>query len=117
MLAYQPPGLVEEIARRTGLPQLTKNTITDLGQLQTALGDVRHNGYALDDTEHEEEIRCVACPVRDHNGEVIAAVSLTVPASRMTREEILQHAPLVRECAEQVSQAMGYAGDVQPMSS
>ncbi len=96
------------------MPRFTDQTITDPSVLKVHLGGVRQQGFAIDNTEHESEIRCVASPIRDHRGAVIAAISLTVPAFRMSREEIERQAPLVGEYADRISRGMGYVGDPKP---
>ncbi|MER3468453.1 MAG: IclR family transcriptional regulator [Thermoflexus sp.] len=111
LLAALPDHELEEIIRRKGLPRFTDKTITDPELLRAHLAQVRQQGYAIDDTEHEPEIRCVACPIRDHTGRVIAAVSLTIPAFRATREQIEAMAPLVREYADRISRKMGWTGE------
>jgi DNA-binding IclR family transcriptional regulator len=110
LLAYLPEERLEQIIKKKGLRRYTEKTITSPSELKRHLALVRQQGYAIDDTEHEPEIRCVACPIRDHNGEVIAAISLTVPASRMSREEIEGLAPLVKDYADRISRKMGWIG-------
>ena len=68
-----------EIVAQKGLPRMTKNTIVNLGQLNKHLADVRAQDYAVDDEENEEGIRCVAAPVRNDQGSVIAAISISGP--------------------------------------
>ena len=109
LLAYLPEERLERIIRK-GLRRYTERTITSPSELKRHLALVRERGYAIDDTEHEPEIRCVACPIRDHTGKVIAAISLTIPASRITREEIEGLAPLVKGYADRISRKMGWVG-------
>ena len=71
-----------------GLEPLTPRTLTSLEALQAELARVRHQGYALDDEECEVGVRCVAVPVRDFTGRVVASVSVTGPATRMTDAKI-----------------------------
>lgn len=108
LLAYLPEERLEQIIKKKGLHRYTEKTITSPSELKRHLALVRKRGYAIDDTEHEPEIRCVACPIRNYTGEVIAAISLTVPASRMSREEIEALAPLVRSYADRISRKMGW---------
>ncbi len=111
LLAALPEHELDELIRRKGLPRFTEKTITDPELLKAHLAEVRRKGYAVDDTEHEPEIRCVACPIREHTGRVIAAVSLTIPAFRATREQIEALAPLVRTYADRISRKMGWTGE------
>ncbi|MFQ5945827.1 MAG: IclR family transcriptional regulator, partial [Anaerolineae bacterium] len=88
LLAHLPEDQLDRIVAEKRLPRFTPHTITDASTLKVHLHRVREQGYAVDNTEHEPEIRCVASPIRDHRGAVIAAISLTVPAFRKSREEI-----------------------------
>lgn len=110
LLADLPEEELEQIVEEKGLQAFTENTITTLPELKEHLAMVRKQGYAIDDTEHEPEIRCVACPIRDLTGSVIAAVSITIPAMRASREQIEGMAPMVEEATDRISQKMGYVG-------
>ena len=83
LLAALPEKQLDRLVSSKGLPRQTENTITDLGKLKEHLELVRKNGYALDKEENEIGIRCVSAPIHDQRGEVIAAISISVPASRM----------------------------------
>jgi DNA-binding IclR family transcriptional regulator len=64
---------------------MTPNTITSAKRLLKELRAVRARGYALDEEEHELGVRCVAAPVRNHEGKVVAAISVAGPTDRMPR--------------------------------
>ena len=66
-----------------GLPAHTPRTLATARQLADDLRRVRERGYSIDDIENEEGIRCVAAPVFDHNGDVVAAISVSGPAERV----------------------------------
>lgn len=108
LLAYLPPEELQQVLAVKKLKRFTPRTITTVAGLKRELALIRERGYAIDDTEHEAEIRCAACPVRDHTGRVVAAVSLTAPTLRMTRERIEAMAPLVRDYADRISRKMGF---------
>ncbi len=105
----------EEIKKRLPehLEKRTPKTITDTRTLLDQLLKVAKQGYALDDEEYEEGVRCVAAPVRDYTGNVVAAVSVSAPAMRMADKKVvdeLTHA--VKETAQELSRRLGYqAGD------
>lgn len=101
---------LEDVVRRKGLSRFTENTITDAEELRRQLHNVRRVGYAIDDREHEPDIRCVACPIFDHTGTAIASISLTVPAFRASRKDIEAQASAVWEYAERISRKMGWGG-------
>ncbi len=82
LLAELPDDQVFSLLRRTGLPARTSATVTDLDALVAELDDVRTRGWAVDEQEQETGVRCVAVPVRDGGGQVLAALSLSGPAER-----------------------------------
>lgn len=91
-----------------GLPALTPHTITTLNGLLAELDRVREQGYALDNEEYESGARCVAAPIYDYTGRIIAGFSVSGPANRMTDEHIYEKLPYLLDAAAQVSLQMGY---------
>lgn len=83
ILAHTPREDVEAIVDEHGLPQVTEQTITDREVLFDELDAVREQGYATDDEERVEGMRCIAAPILDQHDDVIAAVSVSGPMSRM----------------------------------
>ena len=112
LLAHLPEEELRRIVEKKGLHRYTANTITTWDELVEHLALVRARGYALDNGEHEEVIRCVAAPVRDHNGQVVAAISLTGTTNHMNLEDAEQLSALVVQCAEEISRRTGYVGPV-----
>ena len=86
----------------------TRNTITSADLLRRDLELVRRNGYAIDDEEFEEGLRCIAAPIRDASGHVMAAISISGPVFRITRDRIKVLADKVIEHAARVSASFGY---------
>ena len=84
------------------------HTITSQEDLELALAEVRRCGFAIDDQEQEEGVRCVGGPVRDQTGDVVAALSLSGPTTRMTRSRIAELGPLVVTVCGDLSAALGY---------
>ncbi len=83
ILAFLPPEGRETIINEAALAPKTPKTITDQRTLYENLDTISERGYAIDDEENIEGLRCVAAPVR--NGEtVLGAISITGPASRIT---------------------------------
>src|SRR6266403_968668 len=83
MLAYMPDEEREQVLRQLDLKRMTANTAGSLQELQTELQRVRKNGYACDLEEHELHIRCIAAPIRNHEGAVQSSLSVTAPVVRM----------------------------------
>ena len=108
LLAYQGKGLLDQLARTQGFPRLTPHTITNPANLRKELEQIREQGYALDQEETVEGRRCVAGPVFDHTGHVIAAFSVAGPAARMTPSRLSEIAGLVRATSRQISFCLGY---------
>ncbi|MDO8213172.1 IclR family transcriptional regulator [Conexibacter sp. CPCC 206217] len=99
----------EELTLRLGdgpLPGLTPNSITDVGQLRRELEQIRLTGFALDDCESNEAVRCVAAPVRDRDQQIVAGVSVSVPIMRWDDQEA-RLIELVVEAAAQMSRRLG----------
>lgn len=113
LLAALPEKELEKMISSKGLPKRTENTIIDFAKLKEHLQLVRENGYALDQEENEIGIHCVAAPIRDQRGEVIAAISISVPVSRIKasilRTELKNQ---VTETALRISRKIGYQGDL-----
>jgi DNA-binding IclR family transcriptional regulator len=91
-----------------GFHAYTPNTIRDATRLATELERVRRDGYALDREEFQPGLCCIAAPVRDHTGRVVAAVGLAGPSSRITEQRLWELAPLVTGAAEAISRNLGH---------
>ena len=94
-----------EYARRTGLPGLTDTSITTLQGLEREIARVRVTGIAFDNEEIEAGLRCVAAPIRDDTGELVAGLSVSAPVDRYSPDWI----PLLRATADAVSTAIGFS--------
>ena len=108
MLAELPWPEVEEIIRQSGMKKLTKHTLTSASQLKTELQRVRSRGYATDNEENEEGVRCIGAAVRDHTGKPIAAISVSGPTFRITKAKTDEFAEHVMRAAIRLSLALGY---------
>jgi DNA-binding IclR family transcriptional regulator len=106
-LAFQPEATIERIIK-LGLPAFTRNTITDPEALRNELAAIRERGYALDLGEVEATVRCVAAPIRNVSGKVIAAISVSGNAKRLSDERLRELAPLVIKHAGLISTRLGY---------
>jgi DNA-binding IclR family transcriptional regulator len=109
LLAYAKPELVNGYFQKQGLAQFTDTTITSLEELGYELSTIRKNGYAFDRGEHEHEVRCVAAPIFDISGEVVAALSISGPRDRM--EPLQENLTLIekaKQTAWRISRQIGY---------
>ena len=111
IMAYQSEAQVEEIVRKQGLRAMTANTITSFAELKKELNAVRERGYAVDNEEIEEGVRCVGCVVRNFSGEPLAAISISAPSFRLTKEKVKDVARSVVEVASALSAELGFKND------
>lgn len=90
------------------IPQYTNNTITNKGEFIKKLEEMKKNGYAIDNEEYVEGLKCVAAPIFDHDGKVRFSLSTTGPAFRMNEERIKELIVIIKEAANEISQRIGY---------
>jgi DNA-binding IclR family transcriptional regulator len=111
LLAWSEPDAVSEAIRERGLPALTDRTVRTASELTAALQAVRSAGFAMDDEESAVGLRCVAAAVRDATGKVVAAISLSSPADRLSRDDALRLAPRIIGSAAAISRRLGWFGE------
>ena len=95
------------ILQQQGMPRLTVKTITTPAALRADLARTRAAGYTLDDEEHAVGLRCLAAPIFDETGDVVAAVSASGPMARVTDERLEPLGALVLAAARAISAEMG----------
>ncbi len=105
-LAHQPPDRVAD-AIALGLPRRTVNTITTERELLAALDEVRRRGWAVDNVENEDGVRCVGAPILDHLGTVVAALSVSGPTMRVTEDRVPELGKQVKATAKEISRRIG----------
>jgi len=108
LLAFLPAEERKKIILEKGLKRFTKNTITDPEALELELARVREQGYAFDNEEFMEGLKCVAAPIRDYTGKVCAAMSVSGPVARLRGEKLERAVALVTEAAAMISAELGY---------
>jgi len=108
LLAHRPESEVAAWAATQTLKPLTRHTITSAEQLLEELRSIRARGYGVDQEEREIGVRCIAAPVRNHEGEIVAAISVAGPSERMPRTLVgSAMAKLVVEAAQEISLELG----------
>jgi IclR family pca regulon transcriptional regulator len=108
LLAALPTDELDGYLARAELTPLTSRTVGDPGKLRATLDRVRAQGFALVDQELEEGLRSAAAPVRNREGAVVAAVNLSVSASRTSLRQLEdQFVPPLLETAAQISRDLG----------
>lgn len=104
ILSQYTDDMLDELIRSKGLIKLTDNTITTKTQLARELKKVREQGYAVDDEECEEGLRCIAAPIFGYDGRIIAAVSAFGSIDKLTVSHMTEDVlPILRESAAEIT--------------
>lgn len=103
-LAAEEPHRLRAYATRTGLAGNTRNSITQLPNLERELQKCRQQGIARDNEELELGVRCMAAGVYDDQGKLVAGLSISAPSDRLDEGWIEK----LRETAKEISQSLGY---------
>lgn len=106
ILAHKSKEEINLIIKTKGLKRFTDNTITSFERLETELKEVLIKGYAVDNEEIQEHLRCVAAPIFNYNGEVIGAISISGPTIRVKDVENISEK--VKKTAQKISELLGY---------
>jgi IclR family transcriptional regulator, acetate operon repressor len=109
LLAYSSPELQDEILAGK-LEGTTPRSITDPAKLRSELSRTRRRGFALSLEERVPDTSTVAVPIANHTGQVIGALSITGPSSRLTRKRLVELAERAARAAEKISADLGYVG-------
>lgn len=107
LLAWLAPEKVADIIARHGLQKFTSLTLTSHGLLARDLSRTRDRGYAIDDQERTEGMRCIAAPIFGPNGVPVAGLSVSGPAFRLALSDAGRIGRRVVEAADQVTDAIG----------
>ncbi len=113
MLAHLSEEQLAAYLAQTPLRARTRKTITSKPELRAELRAIAAQGYAIDDHEIEEGVRCVGAPVRDYSGRVVAAISIAGPSIRVTKDRIPELAAHVIAAASAISAQAGYHGQAR----
>jgi DNA-binding IclR family transcriptional regulator len=108
LLAHLDPGGRRELLAGRPLERRTPRTITNLKRLEAEFAGIAAKGYGVDDEELNEGVFCVAAPVRDHAGEVVAAISVSLLRARVKPGQVDKITQAVMRTATKISGAMGY---------
>jgi DNA-binding IclR family transcriptional regulator len=101
---------IRRIASKTGLKSFTPHTITQVDSLLHEIEQIRKRGTAYDLEELDLGVKCVAAPIHNHSGRVVAAVSISGPAQRFPPEALPRFEKEVTACARAVSRELGFLG-------
>ncbi len=112
--SHFPNDQVDAIVARRGLSPFTARAIIEPGKLKSELRSLRAQGFALDDEEQEEGVRCGAAPVYAHDWQLVAAISVSASVSRLTRERAVVFASLAKQIAFDLSAKLGIKAKLEP---
>ena len=107
-LAFLPQESVDTYLEVVPLEPKTVRSITDPNVLRRDLARTRERGYALDDGEDKDHVCCVAAPVFGMGGQPVASISISVPDSRATLDELVLLAPRLLEQTQRLSRSIGF---------
>ncbi len=108
-LAYLENSLVEDLLETMTLEKLTPQTITDKRKLKTEIKKVGEGGYAVDNEEWTQGLKCVAAPILDYYGKIQGTISVSGPSDRLPEERVVEEIiPAVVDHANEVSRKMGF---------
>lgn len=108
-LAYMSDEEIDHIYPGNEFKAYTPATHVNKAALRQELRQIAEQGYALDNEELDQGVRCVACPIRDYTRRIVGAVSVSGPSMRFPDERVEKDlVPLVRQAAEDLSTRLGY---------
>ena len=108
LAALPDEALVQRIPAGEALAEMTPRSITSPQPLHELHRTVRRDGFAVEERESDEDVCCVAAPVHDHTGDVVAALSVSAPIMRRTPQLWEDWLGQARLGAEQLSARLGY---------
>lgn len=104
---------LDALVEQHPLEPRTRRTIVSADILRSHLEDVRTQGYAIDDEESIVGLRCVAAPVRNDKGEIVAAISVSGPSSEFGESDLARYVELVKDAAYGISTRLGYGAHLE----
>ncbi|QRG66707.1 IclR family transcriptional regulator [Brevibacillus choshinensis] len=108
LLAWKSEKELQNVLKDYRYVPQTPKTIANEQELRAELQKVREQGYAVDNQENEAGVRCIAVPIRNHQAQVIAAVSISTLLSRVDDQQLEQFLHLLKGAADEMSEQMGY---------
>lgn len=106
LMSELPIALVDQIILSAKMVPLTPHTIVTAEGFWQELRIVAKQGYAFDDRESAANGSCIAVPVRDCQGLIIAALSFSGFVGAESKEDLLAYLPFLRDCSEQISRSL-----------
>jgi IclR family KDG regulon transcriptional repressor len=114
LLAFKSMEEITAFLQESSLKRYTDRTVVDPEALIHQFGQIRRQGYSIDNEEYEESVKCIAVPVRDYSRNVVAGLSISGPAHRLPDHRIYNELiPWLLDAGVELSKKLGYnvAGD------
>lgn len=108
LVAFMNEQELEQILRDYEYNAHTPNTITNEADFRKELEKVRAQGFSVDNEENEPGVACIAVPIRNHSNNVIAAMSMSQPATRLDQQELEKAKMMLMQAANEISLKLGY---------
>lgn len=109
ILAEMPLDDAKELIKRLRFVSFTKKTITTRAALMEEILRTKHRGYAMDNEEREEGVRCVAVAIQDASNKPIAAISISGPKFRVSGPKLTLFIKKLMECVQGIEKEMGFS--------
>jgi IclR family KDG regulon transcriptional repressor len=108
LLAHMAPTERAEVVHGAPLSRITDRTMTDPDILEKILDQIRRDGFHVAVGDLDEHVHSIAAPIRNHTGQVVAAISLAGPSHRFPPDKIQRNIDLVCTAASEISTRLGY---------
>ena len=117
LLAAQPEKERSRVLDQITLRSFTKKTHSSKARFAEELKKVQEQGYGVDNKEHEEDVECIAAPIRDHHGNTIAALSVSGPIKKIGTPLEKKFVTEVKKATALISSRLGYPGSCKPFDT
>lgn len=112
LIAEVPPEMLDSLLDQVDFRRFTENTITDRQEFKTELMTIREKGVAYDDCELDEDVKCIAVPVRDFSGRCPGAIGISGPVWRMGAAAMKKKLAALLDASHEVSKRLGFQGNI-----
>ena len=113
LLASLPESELKALLKTYEFKPITPRSITSTSLLDQELQRVKNQGFAFDDEEFSQGIRCLAAPVRNFTGDVVATIGISGPVFRVSLDRVAQLTEFLKAAAYRLSQLLGYPGGAE----
>lgn len=108
LIAFLPSEIQERLIKKCRFERYSENTITDENEFRKILIKIRQDGYAINDGEHEEYLKCITYPIFDYNHKIVAAASISGLKQKMEEYSEKEHGNIIKKATELISKELGY---------